>query len=206
MLGLQLGELNFHSTQMSEATAARGSVFQGAVLRWMAVIAIASLAACAVVRAPTLIKEFTIPLIGLTLDFNAGYLLSWGSITIAIAIGLLLLSYPRPAPIRRDAIPMAALLFGIVVLASAYLGLQFFLLLAPPGECNNFERLRYLTDASLQEFKPEYCMSLPAELQARMPWLIRPPMLQAWGQIVSVAGCAAFSWLLWKRVRPRKPV
>jgi hypothetical protein len=69
-------------------------------------------------------------------------------------------------------------------LAAAFISLQFFLLFAPKGECNTFPRLSLLTDWQLKAFQPEYCMSLSAETQAQMPYLLSPPALNAWAQVI----------------------
>jgi hypothetical protein len=70
------------------------------------------------------------------------------------------------------------------VLAAAVISLQFFLLFAPKGQCNSFPRLSLLTDWGSKAFQPEYCMSLSAETQERMPYLMSSPAVNAWAQVV----------------------
>jgi hypothetical protein len=85
---------------------------------------------------------------------------------------------------RRADLHLARILFSLPALTSAFLALQFFLLLAPPGECPTFLRWKYLTDFSIEAFKPEYCMGLDTQVQAHGPWLMSPVILQAWFQVL----------------------
>jgi hypothetical protein len=39
-------------------------------------------------------------------------------------------------------------------------------------------------DWGTKAFQPEYCMSLSAETQEHMPYLISPPALNAWVQVI----------------------
>src|SRR5438552_6796776 len=66
---------------------------------------------------------------------------------------------------QRPDVHLARILFSLPALTSAFLSLQFFLLLAPPGECPTFLRWKYLTDFSVKAIKPEYCMGLDTQVQ-----------------------------------------
>jgi hypothetical protein len=91
---------------------------------------------------------------------------------------------------QRADLHLALILFSLPALTSAFLALQFFLLLAPPGECPTFLRWKYLTDFSIEAFKPEYCMGLDTQVQARGPWLMSPVILQAWFQVLAPVATA----------------
>ncbi len=136
-----------------------------------------------IVRAPSVVDEITVPLIDLKLKLNAGYILVLGPLLIVLAI-LAIPFLREDTPQTRGKKNLANGLFRAIPPAgAAFLSLQFFLLLAPRGECNTFHRSRFLLEW-LQAFKPEYCMYLPAETQEHMPWLFDPPIVQAWTQIL----------------------
>ncbi|WP_316195998.1 hypothetical protein [Bradyrhizobium sp. SZCCHNRI3052] len=147
------------------------------------VLSLCCIAACAIVRAPSVLDEITVPLIDLKLKLNAGYLLVFGPLLIVLAI-LAIHFLREDTPHTRGKKDLKNGLFrAIPPLGAAFLSLQFLLLLAPKGECDSFQRSRLLLEW-LPAFKPEYCMYLPAETQEHMPWLFEPPMLQAWMQIL----------------------
>jgi hypothetical protein len=141
-----------------------------------------AIAACIVVRAPTIFEEGQIPIIDVRLKLNAGYVLVFGP--LLILCGIAAITYLRSSPAAKEDRFAGVLARAIPCLAAAFLSLQFFLLFAPNGQCNIFSRWRYLADWKLSAFKPEYCMSLPAETQERMPWLFDPPIVQAWAQVL----------------------
>lgn len=153
--------------------------------RYFAYLSLCSIAACVVVRAPTIFEEGQIPVIDLKLKLNAGYILVFGPLIIVCAIAAITYLTQESRPGRTNAGASRGLLVrAIPCLAAAFLSLQFFLLLAPKAQCSTFPRWRYLTDWTLSAFKPEYCMTLSAETQERMPWLFDPPVAQAWAQVV----------------------
>lgn len=147
------------------------------------ILSLCCIAACVMVRAPSVLDEITVPLIDLKLKLNAGYLLVFGPLLIVLAI--LAIHFLREDSLRTRGKKnfKNGLFRAIPPFGAAFLSLQFFLLLAPKGECNTFQRSRLLLDW-LHAFKPEYCMYLSAETQEHMPWLFEPPILQAWMQIL----------------------
>lgn len=147
------------------------------------ILSLCCIAACAIVRAPSVLDEITIPLIDLKLKLNAGYVLVFGPLLIVLVI--LAIHFLREDTTRtRGKKDLKNGIFrAIPPVGAAFLSLQFFLLLAPMGECNTFQRSRLLLEW-LHAFKLEYCMYLSAETQEHMPWLFEPPMLQAWMQIL----------------------
>lgn len=147
------------------------------------ILSLCCIAACAIARAPSVLEKIKVPLIDLELKLNAGYFLVLGPLLIVVAILAVHLLREDTARTRGKKDVKNALFRAIPPLGAAFLSLQFFLLLAPKGECNTFHRSRLLLEW-LQAFKPEYCMSLPAETQERMPWLLEPPILQAWAQVL----------------------
>jgi hypothetical protein len=154
-------------------------------LRYFAYLSLCSIAACVIVRAPTIFEEGQIPVIDLKLKLNAGYILVFGPLLIVCTIAAITYLGRDNRPDRtKESASAGVLARAIPCLAAAYLSLQFFLLFAPNGQCPTFPRWRYLTDWTLSAFKPEYCMSLPAETQERMPWLFGPPIVQAWVQVL----------------------
>jgi hypothetical protein len=154
-------------------------------LRYFGILSLCSLAACVIVRAPTIFEEGQIPVIDVKLKLNAGYILVFGPLLIVCAIAAITYLCRDDRPRRANEGAVAGILArAIPCLAAAYLSLQFFLLFAPKGQCNTFPRWDYLTGWQLSAFQPEYCMSLPAETQERMPWLFDPPFVQAWAQVL----------------------
>jgi hypothetical protein len=168
-----------------------------------------SIVARVVVRAPSIFEEGKIPLIDLKLKLNAGWILVFGPLLIVCAIAAI--SYlHRTADLSATGEPPIA---GIVAraipcLAAAFISLQFFLLFAPKGQCNTFSRLSLLTDWQLKAFQPEYCMTLSAETQAQMPYLLNPPALNAWAQVILpliTVWLAVADWRSVHRLRPAYP-
>lgn len=147
------------------------------------VLSLCCIAACAIVRAPSVLDEITVPLIDLKLKLNAGYVLVFGPLLIVLAILAIHFLREDTSRTRGKKDLKNGLFRAMPPLGAAFLSLQFFLLLAPKGECNTFQRSRFLFER-LHAFQPEYCMYLPAETQEHMPWLFDPPILQAWMQII----------------------
>jgi hypothetical protein len=177
-----------------------------ATIRRLAFIDAAGVIACIISRPPTLFSELKIPLIDVKLDLNAGYILVFGPLVIFLAGIVTWYLVPR-TPTQRGWTPsdrrVAAVLFGLLPIICAFISLQFFLLLAPPGTCPSFDRWRYLVDFRLSAFKPEYCMGLPSATQERMPWLIEPPIVQAWAQVLFPMGAAVTMLQAWRSWLPR---
>jgi len=144
-----------------------------------------AVAACIIVRAPSIFDEGKVPLIDLKLKLNAGWILTLGPLAIVLAISAIAYlnrDVTRPRISERPFTSVAVR--AIPCLGAAFLSLQFFLLFAPKGQCNTYPRWMFLTDWRSGAFQPEYCMSLSAETQERMPYLINPPALQAWAQVI----------------------
>jgi hypothetical protein len=155
--------------------------------RRLAIVNAAGLVACIVSRAPTLLTEAKIPVIDVKLDLNAGYVLIFGPLAAAVAAAVIWYLIPRtPVKGAWTAVDkgIVAFLFALLPVICGFLALQFFLLLAPPGSCPSFDRWHYLTGIHLKAFKPEYCMGLPSATQESMPWLLDPPIVQAWLQVL----------------------
>lgn len=153
--------------------------------RYYLYLSACALVACVVARAPSIFEEGKIPLIDLKLKLNAGWILMFGPLLIVgviIAITYIHRTSNLPTTGERPIAGIATR--AIPCLAAAFLSLQFFLLFAPKGECNTFPRLSLLTAWQVKAFQPEYCMSLSAETQAQMPYLISPPALNAWIQVI----------------------
>lgn len=153
--------------------------------RYYLYLSACALVACVVVRAPSIFEEGKIPLIDLKLKLNAGWILMFGPLLIVCAIAAI--TYVNHTTNRSTASerPIAGIVTRAVpCLAAAFLSLQFFLLFAPKGKCNTFSRLSLLTAWQHKAFQPQYCMSLSAETQAQMPYLLSPPALNAWAQVI----------------------
>jgi len=153
------------------------------LLRRFLFVGVIGVLGCTIARAPSMLGKLSVPVIGLELNLNAGYFLVFGP--MLLLLGILWASAARPSIQHRSAtgLTAAAVTTVLPVLSSAFLALQFFLLLAPKGECVQFDRWRYLTDLNLSAFQPEYCMNLAEGTQRSMPWLLNPPILQGWLQI-----------------------
>lgn len=173
------------TTQLSHSAAKRHSEPSAWRLRSFAILSICSIVACVIVRAPTIFEDVQIPVIDLKLKLNAGYLLVFGPLLIVCAIVAIAYLCRDERRHRTNEGAVAGILArAIPCLAAAYLSFQFFLLFAPKEQCNTFPRWTYLTSWKLSAFQPEYCMSLPAETQGHMPWLLDPPFVQAWAQVL----------------------
>jgi len=178
--------------------------------RRLAIVNAAGLVACVVARAPTLLTKLKIPIIDIELGLNAGYVLVFGPLAVAVAAAVIWYLIPR-TPVKGvwTAVDkgIVGFLFALLPVICAFLSLQFFLLLAPPGTCPTFDRWRFITDIRLKAFKPEYCMGLPSAMQDIMPWLLDPPIVQGWLQVVLplvVAAAMISGWRNWS-ARCRSP-
>jgi hypothetical protein len=180
--------------------------------RRLAIVNAAGLVACVVARAPTLLTKLKIPVVDVELGLNAGYVLIFGPLAAAVAAAVIAYLIPR-TPVKGvwTAVDkgIVGFLFALLPVICAFLSLQFFLLLAPPGTCPTFDRWRYLTDIHLEPFKPEYCMGLPPATQQSMPWLLDPPIVQGWLQVLLPLVAAAVmiaGWRSWSaRCRSAAP-
>lgn len=153
--------------------------------RYCLYLSACALVACVVVRAPSIFDEGKIPLIDLKLKLNAGWILMFGPLLIVCAIVAITYFHRTKDPSTISERPVGDIVArAIPCLAAAFLSLQFFLLLAPRRECNTFPRLSLLSAWHLKAFQPEYCMSLSVETQAQMPYLLSPPALNAWAQVI----------------------
>jgi DNA-binding winged helix-turn-helix (wHTH) protein len=159
--------------QGSDPTFEGSPVLSDTTLRYLGIVDVLALVGCVFARTPS------------ALSINAGYVLVFGPILLFLASAWVAFRGHRAAGRWRQAdLHLARILFSLPALTSAFLALQFFLLLAPPGECPTFLRWRYLTDFSVQAVKPEYCMGLDPQVQAHGPWLWSPVILQAWLQVL----------------------
>ena len=184
----------------------RAPVLTDLSLRRFAVVGAAGLLGCVIARAPTLANKLTIPILNVGLVPNAGYVLVFGPLLLLAGIFWAAYGASDQTASRNHwgklDWALAGFLFALPFLSATFLVLQFFLLLAPKGECLTFNRLRYLTDMSLPAFPPEYCMGLPAETQARLPWIMWPPMLLGWLQVLIpliALALTAWGWGRWSR-------
>jgi DNA-binding winged helix-turn-helix (wHTH) protein len=150
----------------------RTPILSDTTLRYLAIVDALALVGCVFARAPS------------ELSINAGYILVFGPMLLLLASAWVAVRGHRATGRwQRADLHLARILFSLPAVTSAFLALQFFLLLAPPGECPTFLRWKYLTDFSIKAVKPEYCMGLDAQVQAHGPWLISPVILQAWFQV-----------------------
>jgi hypothetical protein len=182
-------------------------IFSDPTLRRFAIVGGIGLIGCVIARAPTIMGKYTVPGLGLELSLNAGYVLMLGPLllfggTIWAAYGAGS-SSPRRRRLNRFDRFLAAVLFILPFLTAALLAAQFFLLLAPKGECLTFDRLRYLTDISYRAFQPEYCMGVSDEARQGQPWLLQPPIIQGWLQVLLPLAIVAVTARAWQRWRPR---
>jgi hypothetical protein len=170
-------------------------------LRRFAVVAGVGLIGCDIARAPTIMGKYTVPGLGLELTLNAGYVLVLGP--LVLFAGSLWAAYsagsasPRRRHLSSYDLLIAGALFALPFLTAAFLAAQFFLLLAPKGECLTFDSLRYLSDSHLRAFQPEYCMGVSDEARQGQPWLIQPPILQGWIQVLlplAILGVVIWAW------------
>jgi hypothetical protein len=167
-------------------------------------IALVSAVMVFVARAPTSLEKVSIPIVDVELAVNAGYVLIFGATIITIA-GVLLQAFSEP---NSEVMPdytekrLLSILYVAPVLCAAFLSLQFFLLFAPPGECNTFDRTQLLTGFAKPAFQPEYCMGLTDHQQKHMPWLLNPPALNGWIQIAATLTAAWSFRAAWRKRFP----
>jgi hypothetical protein len=183
-------------------------ILSDAAVRRFAIVGGIGLLGCVVARAPTLIGRFAVPKLGLDVSLNAGYVLIFGP--LMLCVGALWAAYGITAPQRayqlrtRPHRLLAAVLFVFPAATAAFLTFQFFLLLAPEGKCLTFDRLRYLTDLTLQAFQPEYCMGVSSEAKQGQPWLLQPPILEGWVQVLLpliTLAVTVWAWHQWTAPR-----
>lgn len=174
------------------------------VLRKFAIVGGCGFLGCLIARAPTILDKYTIPVFHVDLALNAGYVLIFGP--LVLLAGVFWAAYGvgdhNVSRVHWRSLDwtLAGLVFLLAFITAAFLAFQFFLLLAPKGECLTFDRWRYLTDLRLHAFAPEYCMGLPAETQAHLPWIIQPPMLWGWLQVfvpLIVLALTGWGWRRW---------
>ena len=157
----------------------RTPVLSDTTLRYLAIVDALALVGCVFARAPS------------ELSINAAYILAFGPMLLLLASAWVAVRGHRATGHwQRADLHLARILFSLPTLTSVFLALQFFLLLAPPGECPTFLRWKYLTDFSIEGFKPEYCMGLDTQVQAHGPWLMSPVILQAWFQVLAPVATA----------------
>jgi DNA-binding winged helix-turn-helix (wHTH) protein len=162
-----------------DSVSDRTPVLSDATLRYLAIVDALALVGCAFTRAPS------------ELSINAAYILVFGPMLLLLASAWIAVrGHGTTGRWQRADLHLARILFSLPALTSAFLALQFFLLLAPPGECPTFLRWKYLTDFSIEAFKPEYCMGLDTQVQAHGPWLVSPVILQAWFQVLAPVATA----------------
>ncbi len=172
-------------------------------IRRFAIIGGAGLLGCIVSRAPTILGKISVPVLNVEFAPNAGYVVLFGPVALLAGIfwacyGASYSGEPRNHWGKVDW-TFAAFLLLLPFLSTTFLALQFFLLLAPKGECLTFDRFRYLTDASLKAFQPEYCIGLPVETGAQLPWIIQPPILWGWVQLLAPVIALALTAWAWRR-------
>jgi DNA-binding winged helix-turn-helix (wHTH) protein len=169
----------------------RAPVLSDTILRYLAIVDALALIGCVFARAPS------------ELSMNAGYILVFGPMLILLASAWVAVRGHRATGYwQRPDVHLARIFFSLPALTSAFLSLEFFLLLAPPGECPTFLRWKYLTDLSIEAFKPEYCMGLDAQIQVHGPWLMSPVILQAWFQVVAPIAIAALCFRAFRAWQP----
>jgi hypothetical protein len=150
-------------------------------LRRFAIVGAVGILGCMIARAPTLLGKVNVA--GIDLNLNAGYVLVLGPLLLLIGIVWAASGVSRPFRISGKSGLAPGVIMTVPVLSAGFIVLQFFLLLAPKGECLTFDRWRYLFDFSLRAFQPEYCMGASDEVQRSLPWLLNPPIVQGWMQL-----------------------
>lgn len=179
-------------------------LFSDHTVRRFAIVGAIGVLGCIIARAPTILGKFSVPGTGIELNLNAGYVLIFGPSLLLLGILWASSGAGRRAGRPANTDLSSTVIMLLPALSSAFIALQFFLLLAPKGECLTFDRWRYLVDFTLRAFQPEYCMGVSDEMQRSLPWLLNPPMVQGWLQLcVPVAGAAITAWTLRKWRMPR---
>ena len=159
--------------------------------------AIFSFSVMVISRAPTLVNEFSA--IGIKFNINAGYIVVFSIPIIMILLVWLWINRDKSILEKRPYSENRWLVLFLIffpALTSLFMFFQFVTEFSPQGECNTFSTLRYFWDMSLWEMKPEYCFSLPVEIQKLMPYIYPP--IQTWAYLCFVGASVFLSIKLWR--------
>ncbi|NKJ72716.1 hypothetical protein GFL38_10620 [Rhizobium leguminosarum bv. viciae] len=134
-----------------------------------------------IARAPT-VYTGKIPLIGdyVPLNLNAVYLNIFGQI-LAVTAALYIWARLRGRPRFRGSYPaFFRLTFLLYILLLAFLALQFFIVLAPEGQCDRLPNFDCLWANDFGDVRIVHCMSGTEEINKQMPFYLRQQILQSW--------------------------
>lgn len=163
--------------------------------------ALVCVSAMIISRAPTLASEFNA--VGIKFNINVGYVVIF-SIPIIVMLQIWLWairdkSVLEKRPYSNNKWIISPLVF-FPALATIFMFVQFVNEFSPPGECNTFSAIRYFWDMGLWELKPEYCFSLPENVQENMPYIYPP--LQTWVYLSFIGASVLLSVKLRKYYHP----
>lgn len=167
-----------------------------------------------IARAPT---SFTgeLPLIGdyVPLKLNAVHFVIFGPLLASLVAGALWFQAARPrqehsAKLQfgnagRDAIALVVV-FALIVLVSAALSLQYFLILAPAEMCPTRPHYDFLWTNVPGPTLITHCMSGTEEINMETPYYFEPQILQSWRHVlwpVLTTYLLIGTWRSWRKSR-----
>ncbi|AYG59922.1 hypothetical protein [Rhizobium jaguaris] len=136
-------------------------------------------------RAPTTFTG-TLPLVSLPLNLNVVYLIVFGPpAAVIVSVVIWYLSRQLKVPVASDIgqLPLAVI-FVLITALTAFLSLQYFVVLAPAGHCSDgggFSLLFNNLDGTTQI---NHCMSGTEEINKAAPFYMYPQAAESWGMII----------------------
>lgn len=189
-----------------------GTFLKDPVIRLALITLAGLLLALWIARAPT---SYTgkLPLIDdyVPLKLNAVYFIIIGPIVTCLVAGALWFQASRPRQVHPDKLlsrnadrnAFALLIFfALIVLLSAALSLQYFLILAPTELCATRPHYDFLWTNLQGPTRITHCMSGTKEINDEAPYYFEPQIVQSWGHVIwpILTGCLlAGTWLSWRR-------
>lgn len=95
------------------------------------------------------------------------------------------------------------ILLGVTAM---FMLLQFFLILAPEGTCNQIPHWELLWTLKPAAWKVNHCMSTAAEINKTAWYYVEPVFLQAWGHILLTILSLYFLWRGWRVWQEKLPL
>ncbi|WP_457662539.1 hypothetical protein [Sinorhizobium medicae] len=180
---------------MGETSAEDAGTFLKDPVVRLALITLAGLVlALWIARAPT---SYTgeLPLVGdyVPLKLNAVYFIILGPMLASLVAGTMWFQAARAGQVQSDKVPSGnvgrdgialSIVFALIVLASAALSLQYFLILAPAELCATRPHYDFLWTNVSGPTRITHCMSGTQKINEEAPYYFEPQILQSWGHVL----------------------
>jgi hypothetical protein len=165
-------------------------------------------------RAPNSVTG-KLPFIGnFPIELNAVYFVIFGPMVgMVCAAGIWMVTAnrspgqttPMLLPDRRNERTLVAAAFGLIVVLSVVLSMQYFLILAPKDLCPTRPHFEFLWTNFHGLRQIWHCMSETDAINAHSPYYFEPQMAQAWGHVLWPLLTCYFlirAWLAWTKGQP----